>query len=58
MTRSIFKTLSGLFLFMNLAACTTPSAPNAAPAQSPAQVAAQICPPLQLALAGLQADIG
>ncbi|MBV8633315.1 MAG: hypothetical protein JO002_02390 [Burkholderiaceae bacterium] len=66
MIRRTFTALTGLFLFLNLAACTTPSTTNPTgggtanvpPQQTPAQVAAQICPPLQVALAGLRADIG
>ena len=73
MTRNSFTARLGLFfglifsvsLGLNLGACTTtnggsPAGALAKPAtqQSPAQIAAQVCPPLQVAIAGLQADIG
>jgi hypothetical protein len=57
MTHKIFATLMGLAL----AACSTPAntdaASGAAP-KPPAQIAAQVCTPLEVAVAGLQADVG
>lgn len=58
MIRTFFAALTGLILV----ACTTPASTGAAAnppvQQSPAQVAAQVCPPLQVAIAGLQTDVG
>ena len=47
-------TLAALTAF-SLAACTSTGNSTAAP-QTPAQIAAQLCAPLEIAIAGLQAD--